>query len=45
MPQGLFADWVYKQLENEYDYRTSEEACREAIESNDYEFTEKGDRA
>ena len=28
-----FADWIYKQLENEYDYRTSEEACREAIVS------------
>ena len=37
-----FADWIYKQLENEYDYRTGEEACREAIEANDYEFTEKG---
>ena len=37
-----FADWIYRQLENEYDYRTSEEACREAIEANDYEFTEKG---
>ena len=40
-----FADWIYKQLENEYDYRTGEEACREAIEANDYEFTEKGDMA
>ena len=40
-----FADWIYTQLENEYDYRTSEEACREAIEANDYEFTEKGDMA
>ena len=40
-----FADWIYKQLENEYDYRTGEEACREAIEANDYEFTEKGGRA
>ena len=40
-----FADWIYKQLENEYDYRTSEEACREAIEANNYEFTEKGDLA
>ena len=37
-----FADWIYKQLENEYDYRTGEEACREAIEANGYEFTEKG---
>ena len=40
-----FANWIYKQLENEYDYRTGEEACREAIEANDYEFTEKGDMA
>ena len=40
-----FADWIYKQLGNEYDYRTGEEACREAIEANDYEFTEKGDMA
>lgn len=40
-----FANWIYKQLENEYYYRTGEEACREAIEANDYEFTEKGDRA
>ena len=40
-----FADWIYKQLENEYDYRTGEEACREAIEANDYEFTEKGEMA
>ena len=38
-----FADWIYKQLEDEYDYRTGEEACREAIEANDYEFTEKGE--
>ena len=40
-----FADWIYKQLEAEYDYRTGEEACREAIEANDCEFTEKGDMA
>ncbi len=40
-----FADWIYRRLENEYDYRTSEEGCREAIEANDYEFTEKGDLA
>ena len=40
-----FADWIYRQLENEYDYRTGEEACREAIEANECEFTEKGDMA
>ena len=40
-----FADWIYKQLEQEYDYRTGEESCWEAIEANDYEFTEKGGMA
>ena len=34
-----------KQLEAEYDYRTGEEACREAIEANKYEFDEKGELA
>jgi len=38
-----FADWIYSQLENEYDYRTGEEACQEAIEINDYDFTEDGE--
>lgn len=38
-----FADWIYKQLENEYDYVTGEEACTEAIEINEYEFTEDGE--
>jgi len=32
-------------LENEDDYRNSDEAIREDIEANDYEFTEYGDRA
>lgn len=40
-----FADWIYRSLEAEYDYVTSEEACRESIEANEYEFTEKGERA
>ena len=40
-----FADWIYRQLKDEYDYRIGEESCREAIEANDYEFTEKGDMA
>ena len=33
-----FADWIYKHLENEYDYQNSDEAASESIESNDYEF-------
>ena len=40
-----FADWIYKSLEDEYDYVTSEAACKESIEANDYEFTEKGELA
>ncbi len=37
-----FADWIYKGLEAEYDYRMSDEAADEAMESNDYEFDEEG---
>lgn len=40
-----FADWIYKQLNSEYDYRMSDEAVDEAIESNEYEFNEDGSRA
>lgn len=40
-----FADWMYRQLEKEYEYRTSEEACKESIEANEYEFDEKGNLA
>jgi hypothetical protein len=29
-------------LQREYDYLTSEEAIRETIEANDYDFTEDG---
>ena len=39
-----FADWIYKQLEAEYDYRVSAEACQESIEY-EYEFDENGDIA
>lgn len=38
-----FADWIYRQLENEYNYQTSEEAALESIEANDYDFTEDGE--
>lgn len=34
--------WIYRQLEAEYEYRTSEEALLEDAEANDWEFTEDG---
>lgn len=37
-----FANWMYKSLETEYYYQTSDEACKETIEANDWEFTEDG---
>lgn len=37
-----FARWVYRQLEKEYDYQTSDEALIEVIAMNDYEFYEDG---
>ena len=40
-----FADWIYAQLEAEYDYQTSDEAVEEAIRINEYEFDENGYRA
>ena len=39
-----FMRWIYKQLENQYDYLTSAEAIKESIEANDYEFTAEGKR-
>lgn len=33
---------IYRELENEYDYLTSEEAIKETILANEYEFTEGG---
>lgn len=37
-----FMNWIYKTLEAENDYLTSEEAIIETIEANDYEFTKDG---
>ena len=37
-----FADWIYCQLENEYDYQTSDEYIEENILANEYEFYENG---
>ncbi|KYO54158.1 antitoxin of toxin-antitoxin stability system [Tistrella mobilis] len=41
--RGL-ARWLYRQLEREYEYLTSDEAVDEAIAANDYTFTEAGVR-
>lgn len=40
-----FANWIYRQLEAEYDYQTSEEAVRESLLMNDDEerYEEDGD--
>lgn len=39
------AFWLYRQLENEYDWLTSDTAVDEAIHINAYTFTEAGLRA
>ncbi len=38
------ARWLYRQLEREYDYQTSDQVTDEAILANDYAFTEDGRR-
>jgi len=40
-----FADWIYSQLDKENDWLNSNEQIDEAIECNEYEFTEDGERA
>lgn len=37
-----FADWIYDQLEKDYEYRMSDENVDESILANGYEFTEEG---
>jgi hypothetical protein len=37
-----FANWMYRQLEAEYEYRMSDENVDECITINEYEFTEEG---
>lgn len=37
-----FADWIYAQLEKEYNYQISDEQVAESIIVNEYEFTEDG---
>ena len=38
------ARWLYRQLEREYEYRTSDDAVDETIAANEYSFTESGRR-
>lgn len=38
------ARWLYRQLEREYDYLSSDEVVDETISANEYTFTEAGRR-
>ncbi len=38
-------DWIYRQLQTEYEYQTSDAQVTEAIIGNEYEFDEDGTRA
>jgi hypothetical protein len=40
-----FMRWIYRQLEQEYEYTRSDEQVDESIIANEYEFTEDGERA
>ncbi len=40
-----FADWIYRRLEEAYEYTMSDEAVEESIIANEYEFDEDGDIA
>ena len=37
-----FADWIYSNLEKEYDYLTNDEVVAESLRANEVEFTEDG---
>jgi len=39
-----FANWIYRTLEKDYEYQTSNEAIDESLTANEYEFTEDGKR-
>jgi hypothetical protein len=40
-----FAEWMYRSLEEEYEYRMDDENVDESIRINEYEFTENGEIA
>ena len=37
--------WIYQQLQKEYEYQSADEQVDESIRANEYEFTEEGNRA
>lgn len=39
-----FADWIYRQLEAEYEYRISDEQLDDAMQANEYTFDINGNR-
>jgi len=39
-----FADWIYSQLEKQYDWMNSDEQVDETILANEYEFDKEGNR-
>lgn len=39
-----FADWIYRQLETEFDWHNADDQVAESIGANEYEFTEAGKR-
>lgn len=39
-----FMDWIYKQLEKEYEYHSEDAQVDESINANEYTFTETGKR-
>ena len=40
-----FMNWIYRQLEKEWDYQNSDEQVEESIRANEYEFLENGTMA
>ena len=40
----VLANWLYRQLEQEYEYLTSDVAVDETLVANGYTFTEEGRR-
>lgn len=40
-----FNDWMFKRLQDEYEYLTSDEAVAESLITNEYEFDEEGNIA
>lgn len=47
LPQLMrdFADWIYRQLEKEFEYQNADAQVDEAIRANEYEFEADGDIA